>query len=162
VNRLVGWGAASLTLLTFSGCGNSGDATATSQVEVNDPTSTDGRQIYQLQCAACHGAEGQGTPNLHPPLTAQEWVNAPSKRLIALLLDGMQGDVEVNGAVYRGIMPAWRSVLTDGQIASVLTYIRQSWGNHSPPVISTDVGVLRANYLDRNAFWTPKEIEAVK
>ncbi|MGC3988512.1 MAG: cytochrome c [Chthoniobacteraceae bacterium] len=155
-------GIACVAVLSLSGCGQRSAPDATSPIETNDPNSTDGRQVYQLQCAACHGAEGQGMPNLHPPLTAQEWVNAPSKRLIALVLDGMQGDVTVSGAVYRGVMPAWRSALTDGQIASVLTYVRQSWGNQAPPVLSTDVGTIRADYLQRNAFWTPRELEAVK
>jgi mono/diheme cytochrome c family protein len=127
-----------------------------------DATSTNGRLIYETQCATCHGPEGQGVAGLHPPLTASEWVQAPPARLAALTLDGLQGPLVVNGVTYRGVMPAWRLALTDGQIAAVLTYIRAAWGNNAPPVTSVVVGEIRNRDLDRNAFWSPQELLQTK
>lgn len=59
-------------------------------------------------------------------------------------------------------MPAWRNALNDGQIAAVLTYIRQSWGNNAPPISSLDVLKARNDTFTRNSFWTPQELEGVK
>ena len=65
-----------------------------------------GAQIFATTCAACHQAQGEGT-NTYPPLAGSEWVNGPESRMVRILLHGLIGDVEVQGNVYKGAMPAW-------------------------------------------------------
>jgi len=154
--------SAAIALLPLAGCGSRSSESANSTSPEMDTTTTDGRHLYAMYCAACHGAEGQGVPGSHPPLARSEWVKAPAKRLAAVTLDGLAGPLVVDGQTYRGIMPAWRTVLTDGQIASVLTYVRQSWGNDAPAISSTDVGEIRIRDQNRNAFWTPQELDGIK
>ncbi len=82
-------------------------------------------------------------------------------RLTALVLDGLKGEQTINGQQYGGIMPAWRGVLTDPEVAAVLTYIRQAWGNKAPPVSIDLVHQINRHYESRRSFWTPAELKAI-
>ena len=88
----------------------------------------DGKQIFIGKCAACHQASGLGLPGVFPPLADSEWVKGDQAILSNILLHGIQGQIEVKGMSYNGLMPAW-STLSDGEIAAVITYIRSDWGN---------------------------------
>jgi len=91
-----------------------------------------GPQLYQQNCAFCHGDSGQGRVGAFPPLAAHvtELVKLPEGRshLINVMLYGMQGPIRVRGVTYNGVMPAFAQ-LTDEQIATVLNYILNAWGN---------------------------------
>jgi mono/diheme cytochrome c family protein len=91
-----------------------------------------GPQLYQQNCAFCHGDNGQGRPGAFPPLAAHatELAKTPEGRahLINVMLFGMQGPVRVRGSTYNGVMPAFGQ-LSDEQIASILNYILNAWGN---------------------------------
>lgn len=91
-----------------------------------------GPQLYQQNCAFCHGDNGQGRPGAFPPLAAHapELVKIPEGRahLINALLFGMQGPVRVKGHTYNGVMPAFAQ-LSDDQIATVLNHVLNAWGN---------------------------------
>ena len=93
----------------------------------------DGSQVY-AQCQACHGQQGQGVPGAFPPLAGHAPVlyNADGGReyLVNVLLYGLQGQIEVDGQTYNGVMPAWQQ-LTDPQIAAVLNHILTEWGNEA-------------------------------
>jgi mono/diheme cytochrome c family protein len=69
-------------------------------------------------------------------------VTGDEKILTNILLHGINGEIEVNGKLYKGVMPAW-GMLTDDEIAGVISYIRSDWGNASPPVTSATVKSLR-------------------
>jgi ubiquinol-cytochrome c reductase cytochrome b subunit len=97
-----------------------------------------GAAIYAQSCAGCHGAAGQGTPGVFPPLAKSEYV-ADDKKLIHALLYGLQGAVTVEGKTYNGMMPAWKGQLTDPDIAAVATYVRKSWGNTGGPITEADL-----------------------
>src|SRR5699024_5559329 len=90
---------------------------------------TDGEQIYQEQCATCHQQNGQGVSGIYPPLRGTEWVTGDKGRLIRIILQGIGGPIEVKGNSYNGIMPAWKDILSDNEVAAVATYLRSSWGN---------------------------------
>jgi mono/diheme cytochrome c family protein len=97
-----------------------------------------GEQKYQTICAACHGANGQGQPAQNiPPLDGSEWVagdEASAARLARIVLYGLNGPIPVKGRTYSGaVMPQQGNVLKDYEIAGVLTYVRNSWGNKSDP-----------------------------
>ncbi len=102
-----------------------------------------GRQQFLL-CGACHGQNGEGT-SAAPPLAGSEWVNGPEENLIRIQLRGLQGPIKVKGQEYN--FPAGMTAFayqSDEQIAAVLTYIRNSFGNSAPPVTAAAVAVLRS------------------
>lgn len=87
-----------------------------------------GKEVYTLFCQNCHMEDGKGTPDINPPLARADYLKKPAKTLISVILDGQSGEVVVNGKKYNTIMPA-QPYLTDVQIADVLNYARNSWGN---------------------------------
>lgn len=101
-----------------------------------------GRQQY-LVCGACHGQAGEGTP-AGPPLAGSEWVTGPAENLIRIQLRGLQGPITVKGQEYN--FPAGMMALAyqnDEQIAAVITYIRNSFGNSASPVSPSAVAAFR-------------------
>ena len=97
-----------------------------------------------LTCAACHGQNGEGGP-IAPPLAGSEWVAGPVSNLIRIQLRGLEGPLTVAGKEYNfaaGMTPL--AFQTDEQIAAVLTYVRNSFGNTAPPVLPEQVKMLRS------------------
>ena len=118
-----------------------GSAAAEYQASTNNISL--GEQVYTSRCAACHQNSGQGVPGSFPPLVATDWVTGDTTRLIDTVLNGLSGEITVNGEKYSGVMAPWRDALSDREIASVLTYIRSSWGNDAPLVTSEQVALAR-------------------
>jgi quinoprotein glucose dehydrogenase len=101
-----------------------------------------GKQAF-MTCMACHGANAEGTV-IAPPLAQSNWVNGPVENLIRIQLRGLQGPITVSGKKYAP--PAPMMALphqTDEQIAAVLTYVRNSFGNSAPAVTPEQVKALR-------------------
>ena len=103
---------------------------------------TPGQLIYEQNCLTCHQANGSGVPNLNPPLRGTDWVLGDKNRLINVLLKGLQGQ-EIEGDMYDNAMPA-HDFLDDSQIADVLTYIRNNFGNKASAVTADEVKAVRA------------------
>ena len=122
------------------------------------PIGADGARIYAATCAACHLATGLGTEGKIPPLAGSEWVTGNETRLVRIVLHGLIGDVEVQGEVFNGAMPTWGGAFSDEQIASVLSFVRRSWGNKSAPVTPETVARVRAATPSRKLPWTVKEL----
>ncbi|NND05500.1 MAG: c-type cytochrome [Saprospiraceae bacterium] len=99
--------------------------------------------LYNTYCASCHQRNGKGDNNLFPPLADSEWVIGDEDRLIDVVLNGLQGIIEVNGKSYNGLMPHNKH-LDDHSIASILTYIRSHFGNDAMPVDEPAVSRIRA------------------
>lgn len=97
----------------------------------------DGKSVYNKTCFACHQSEGQGIPNAFPPLAKSDFLNADSKRAIRTVIHGLKGEITVNGKKYNSMMAAQN--LTDQEIADVLTYIYNNWGNNKTVVTPTMV-----------------------
>jgi mono/diheme cytochrome c family protein len=102
-----------------------------------------GKKVYEKNCMACHMANGNGVPGLNPPLAKTDWVTGDKKRLINVVLKGLEDAIEVNGEEYVNPMPAMPH-LTDTEIADVLTYIRASFGNKASAISSAEVKAIRA------------------
>jgi len=102
-----------------------------------------GKAVYNQYCLACHQADGSGAPHVNPPLTPESWVGKDSKELIAIMMKGLSGKIEVNGIVYKNFMPS-QAQLTDEQIADVLSYVRSSFGNNFEPVTPDMVKKIRS------------------
>ncbi len=103
-----------------------------------------GKIVFTGNCQSCHQSSGLGVAGQYPPLAKSEWVVGSERRLGMILLHGLQGPLNVEGAVYNGQMPAWAASLSDKKIANVLTYIRQEWGNKGAPVEEAGIKALRA------------------
>ncbi len=102
-----------------------------------------GKQVYMQNCFACHLPNGEGLPAVFPPLARADYLMADRDRAIRLVLKGMSGPVTVNGVAYNGVMPPQGDVMTDDQIADVLTYVTNSWGNQAEPFTPDEVRMLR-------------------
>ena len=102
-----------------------------------------GATVYTANCAGCHGATGMGQPGVFPPLANNSVVTGPVDKLIPILDHGLQAKIEVNGASYQGMMPAWQGNLTPAQIADVLTYVRSAWGNKAGAVTTAQVAAVK-------------------
>lgn len=102
-----------------------------------------GKAVFTKNCLTCHQSDGSGVPNMHPPLGPGSWVGKDPKELIAIMMKGLSGKIEVNGEVYKNFMPS-HAKLTDEEIASVLTYIRSSFGNNFGPVTADMVKKVRS------------------
>ncbi|MEJ7768309.1 MAG: c-type cytochrome [Chitinophagaceae bacterium] len=114
--------------------------------EVNDNlykgTALPGEQVYNIYCVSCHQRNGKGDGNRFPPLDSSEWVNGDKKRLIDVVLNGLNKPIEVKGRPYNNLMPQ-HSFLKDEDIAQVLTYIRQHFNNFSSAVTVKEVSEVR-------------------
>src|SRR4051812_30039339 len=123
-----------------------------------------GRNIYNtIGCVGCHQATGLGQAGTFPPLAGSEWVLAPNpSRVIRIVLNGLQGPVQVAGNEYNNnAMVPWKDILDDQKIADVLTYIRADWGNKAPPVTPAQVKKVREKAQNRDTQWTADELKAV-
>jgi ubiquinol-cytochrome c reductase cytochrome b subunit len=100
---------------------------------------TAGETVFTTNCSGCHAANGQGTPSVAPPLAGNDAVTGDPKKVITIVANGLTGKITVKGTEWNGTMPPWKSTLTNKQIAEVVSYIRNSWGNKASPVTEADV-----------------------
>ena len=101
-----------------------------------------GEKVYATYCAACHQGDGQGAPPRYPPLAESEWVTGDKQRLISLIINGLEGPIEVRGEPYDNVMPQ-HSFLSDEEVAEVATYVRQHFGNSADSVSAEEVSSVR-------------------
>jgi mono/diheme cytochrome c family protein len=133
--------------LAAAGCAkgsqSSSAASASAAAAKNPASASDGAVVYIANCSSCHQTNGQGISGAFPPLAGNATVTGNPIAVIAIVKDGLEGRLDVNGQAYSGIMPRWRGVLTDEQIASVITYVRSSWKNNAPGVSVADVQAVK-------------------
>lgn len=98
-----------------------------------------GSKVYTANCSSCHQATGKGQPGVFPPLAGNSVVTGPAADVISIVKNGKSGPITVKGTKYNGQMPAWKGTLSDGDIAAVVTYIRNSWGNKAGAVTAAQV-----------------------
>jgi mono/diheme cytochrome c family protein len=104
---------------------------------------TRGKQVYLEQCLACHQADALGVQGMNPPLVKTKYILGDKPTLVKIVLNGMTGDLDINGDTYHNVM-APHSDLSDQQIADVLTYVRNSFGNKASAVTPAQVKAIRA------------------
>jgi mono/diheme cytochrome c family protein len=114
------------------------------QVTKSDPQMENGKKVYMKNCLACHMADGGGVPGLNPPLSKTDWVTGDKKRLINVVLLGLNDPIIVNEDEYANPMPPL-DYLSDQEIADVLTYVRGSFGNKATPISAAEVKGVRTN-----------------
>lgn len=104
-----------------------------------------GAKVYRTLCVSCHLPDGKGMFSVIPPLAGSDYMLADRERAIRGVLKGVSGPITVNQVAYNGAMPPLEAVLTDRQVADVLTYVYNSWGNQGDAFDSGLVGLVRAN-----------------
>jgi nitrite reductase (NO-forming) len=102
-----------------------------------------GELLFNGTCSVCHQSTGRGLPNVFPPLAGSDFLMADKQRAIGIVLNGLNGTVTVNGAQYNSVMPPM-SQIDDHDIANILTYVRNSWGNQGDAVSGEEVTKVRA------------------
>jgi mono/diheme cytochrome c family protein len=105
-----------------------------------------GKRLFTITCVPCHQANAQGIPYRYPPLAQSDFLNGDKERAIKVLLNGRQGPIIVNGLGFTNSMP--RFPLSDEQIANVLTYVYNSFGNSGKEVTAAEVKAARAEKQD--------------
>ena len=116
-----------------------------------------GKAVYSRTCIACHQPTGMGLPPVFPPLAGSEWVAKDASIAVRNIVNGMQGPVTVKGVTYNSMMPPVAGV-SDADIADVLTYVRQSFGNKANAVTADQVKAIRAATAGRTTMWTTAEL----
>lgn len=101
-----------------------------------------GEEVFNLACLACHQATGEGLPGAFPPLAKSDYLLSDPDRAVGVVVRGLTGEVTVNGQTYNSVMPAM-SQLSDQQIADVLTYVLNSWGNQGGAIAAERVAAER-------------------
>ncbi|MBJ6118222.1 nitrite reductase, copper-containing [Pontibacter sp. BT310] len=103
-----------------------------------------GKTLYAQNCQACHQAEGQGIKGAFPPLAKSDYLNADVNRAIGVVAHGLEGQIKVNGELYNSTMPKLK--LSDEEIANVMTYVLNTWGNKGGEITPAQVGKAKANF----------------
>ena len=103
-----------------------------------------GQRLYEQNCMACHQENGSGIKGAFPPLAGSDYLLSDPKRSIGALINGLSGELVVNGETYNGVMPAVK--LTDEQVANVMTYILNSWNNNGGEINPVDVLEVRSSH----------------
>ena len=122
-----------------------------------------GAEIYERDgyCATCHQPDGKGLPDVgFPPLADTQWALGDPDRLIKLTLKGLMGPIEVKGKAYPGVVPMtqFEGLLKDDEMAAVLTYIRNAFGNKASPIRPGQVRRVRAEVEDKNGLYNPADL----
>ncbi len=102
----------------------------------------DGERLFKQNCMSCHMADGAGIPKAFPPLAKSDFLMADKNRAISIVLNGFEGPITVNGESFNSVMPKLN--LNDAQVASIVTYIMNSWGNKGTLTTIEEVKKVRA------------------
>lgn len=116
-----------------------------------------GQAIYEALCLNCHQAAGQGLAGVYPPLAKSDWVAGDVQTLIKITMHGLAGPTKVQGKDY-GVVPMPPMGLDDQQLADVLTYVRNAFGNKAAAVKVEEVKAVRDATKGRTAPWTAAEL----
>ena len=136
-----------IVFMVIASCG--GNKSEEEQTSTPEPTATttqepsatttpssavDGKAVYSKTCIACHQADGKGVPKTFPPLASSDLLNKDVNGAIDGVLHGRTGEITVNGEKYNTPMAPLGATLSDAEIAAVLTYVYDQWGNNKTVV----------------------------
>lgn len=126
-------------------------------VKADDEQMKRGLAVYSRTCIACHQPTGKGLAPVFPSIAGVPIVNGDATLPIKFILHGLMGPITVDGVTYNSMMPPVAGV-SDQDVADVLTYVRQSFGNKSNPVTPDQVKAVRAANAARTAPWNTAEL----
>jgi mono/diheme cytochrome c family protein len=128
------------------------------QPVLGDQTMVQGRRIFENICALCHNTDGSGKSGQAPPLAGSEFALGSPNRMIRIPLVGLNGPVQVKGQAYNLSMAAMGATLSDDDLAAVLSYIRQSFGNKASAITPEEVKAIRVDLKGRVQPYTAAEL----
>jgi len=118
----------------------------------------EGKKNYMTVCIACHQPTGAGLPGVFPSIVKSDYVTGSAERLVVQVLKGIQPPFKYNGVTYVQIMIPQEAILTDDKIASILTFVRNSFENNASPISPEFVAAVRKHYADRKTMLTEAEM----
>jgi nitrite reductase (NO-forming) len=122
------------------------DAASAGKLTIEDQIKA-GKQLFTGTCSVCHQVNGEGLSGVFPPLAKSSLIAADAKRAIPIVLHGLSGKVVVNDKEYNSVMPPM-SQLNDDEVAHILTYVLNSWGNSGGHITAEEVAKVRAAPAD--------------
>lgn len=124
-----------------------------------------GKALYMTTCVACHQPTGLGLPGVFPPFDGSEYVVGDPRRLVAIVIKGLNGPITVKGVKYPGAIPLiavdtqFPQFKDNQKLADVLNFIRTSWSNKSDKAITPAfIQGIRDEFKDRTMPWTEAEV----
>ena len=122
-----------------------------------------GEEIYKREgyCITCHQPDGRGlSASQFPPLAGVKWVTGSEERLIKLTLKGLMGPIDVKGKTYPGQVPMtpFGGMLDDEEVAAVLTFVRNAFGNKATAILPEKVKEIRKNIEGKEGFYTAEQL----
>ena len=136
--------------LLLAGC-------AQKRVQIPITAADPGKSKFDAYCSGCHVNDAV-TAGPAPTLEGSTWVTGPEGRTIRIVLHGIGGPIEVVGKTYDLSMPGFAPLLTDAEIASVVSYVRNRFGGVNTPISAATVGQIRAANQGRREYWTVGEL----
>ena len=126
-------------------------AAAAGGSEIDPAVMERGKEIYMRPgiCFTCHQPNGLGIPLAFPPLAGSEWLDGDVERQAKIVVKGLIGEIEVKGEAYNSAMAPLELMLNDQEVADVLTYVNNAWGNSGPLVTADEVKAVRAATVDQ-------------
>ena len=109
----------------------------------NKKSIDEGKSVFMTFCLSCHQKDASGVPGMYPPLQNNKVITGDKKKIINIVINGLQGEIEVNDEIYSQTMPP-QNYLTNKQIAQVLSFLRQNFGNKADSVKVTEVSTIRS------------------
>lgn len=119
-----------------------------------------GEKIFAARCASCHQTNGLGIAGQYPPLAGSEWVTSDPGIITNIILKGLKGEIVVKGETY-GTTAAVNMAavaINDSEIANVVSYVRQAWGNNAEEIFEDEVASIRADSAEKQDQWTGDQI----
>lgn len=130
----------------FAGCAASRESSGKSanpDAQVAAPDSTpNGQALYAVHCLSCHQADGGGVPNMQPGILDSPWVMGEPHALALFVLSGGFNSAQRKQSAVDNVMPEFRH-LEDPELAQILTFVRQKFGNRAGQVTAADVAQAR-------------------
>ncbi len=133
-------------------------ATSVARAELDAETLEKAKAAYTTTCMACHQATGQGIPGAFPPITETPWAQGNPDRLIAQVLKGLMGEIEVKGVKYNSVMVV--PPQDDATIALAVSYVRAApeFKNKASVVTADQVKAVREKLKDKAGMWTVADL----